>query len=214
MLLAEALLLLILDEDKGTNRWVTAADHGLAGALLLDLEMHDRDGRLVVAGPRPAEPPLAAAWDVVSAEERSAKHWVSKLPGKLKPIKGTVATGLVERGVLEEERHRTLGLFASTRYPERDPAPERELRAQLRAVLVDDAEPSPFVTSLLGLLVPLDLVKRIVDRSERKAATARAKAIAERGAVGDAVKAAVNQQVMAAIVATTAATAATTSAST
>ena len=116
--------------------------------------------------------------------------------------------------MLEEERHKTLGLFASTRYPERDPAPERELRAQLRAVLVDDAEPSPFVTSLLGLLVPLDLVKRVVDRSERKEATARAKAIAERGAVGDAVKAAVNEQVMAAIVATTAATAATTSAGT
>ena len=70
--------------------------------------------------------------------------------------------------MLEEERHKTLGLFASTRYPERDPAPERELRAQLRAVLVDDAEPSPFVTSLLGLLVPLDLVKRVVDRSERR----------------------------------------------
>ena len=109
MLLAEALLLLVLDEDKGTSAWMIAADQGLAGALLLDLELDDRDGKLVVAGERPASAPLAAAWDVVSAEERSAKHWVSKLPGKLKPIKGTVAAGLVEHGVLDEERHKTLG---------------------------------------------------------------------------------------------------------
>ena len=38
MLLAEALLLLLLDEEQGHEpRWVTAADQGLAGALLLDL---------------------------------------------------------------------------------------------------------------------------------------------------------------------------------
>ena len=146
-------------------------------------------------------PALAAAWDAVHSEDRAPKDWVKKLPGRLKPITGTIAAGLVERGVLDEERHKKLGLFASVRYPERDPGPEAELRAQLRAVLVDDAEPSPFIASLLGLLVPLDLVKQVVDRSERKQATARAKAIAERGPVGDAVQAAVQDQVIAAVVA-------------
>jgi hypothetical protein len=202
MLLAEALLLLLLDDEKGTESgWVTAADHGLAGALLLEL-----------GDARPSSPALAAAWDVVHSEDRSIKHWVNKLPGKLKPIRGTVASGLVERGVLDEQRHKRLGLFPSVRYPALDPRPEAELRAQLRAVLVDGAEPSPYIASLLGLLVPLDLVKRVVDRSERKQATARAKAIAERGPVGDAVKRAVQDEVMVAVVAaTTAATTASTS---
>ena len=49
--------------------------------------------------------------------------------------------------------------------------------------------------------MPLDLVKRVVERDERKAAVARAKEIAERGPVGDAVKAAVQEQVMAAVIA-------------
>jgi hypothetical protein len=201
MLLAEALLLLMLDDEKGTSA-VTAGEAGLAGALLLEL-----------GHTRPSEPALAAAWDVVHGEDRPIKHWVRKLPGRLKPIKGLVAAGLVEHGVLDEARHKRLGLFATVRYPELDPRPERELRAQLRAVLVDGAEPSPFIASLLGLLVPLDLVKRVVDRSERRAATARAKAIAERGPVGDAVRAAVQEQVTAAIAAATVAatTAATTS---
>jgi len=201
MLLAEALLLLLLDEEKGTPLSVSAADHGLAGALLLEL------------GPeRPGEPALAAAWDAVHGEERDARYWVNKLPGRLKPIKGLVAAGLVERGILNEERHKRLGLFSSVRYPELEPGPEQELRTQLRAVLVDGAEPSPYIASLLGLLVPLDLVKRVVDRSERKPAMARAKEIAERGPVGDAVKRAVQAEVMVAVVAaTTAATTAATS---
>ena len=53
MLLAEALLLLVLDGDRGTATWVTAADQGLAGALLLDLDVREVDGRLVVGGARP-----------------------------------------------------------------------------------------------------------------------------------------------------------------
>jgi hypothetical protein len=207
MLLAEALLLLMLDEDKGTATWVTAAEQGLAGALLLDLDVREQDGRLVVGDTRPDEPALAAAWDVVAGEQRAARHWVSKLPGRLKPIQGTVAAPLVERGVLDEQRHRTLGVFKSVRYPELDPAPQQALRARLRRVLVDGEEPSAFDTSLLGLLVPLDLVKRVVERDERKAAKRRAKEIAQRGPVGDAVKAAVQEQVMAAVIATTATTA-------
>ena len=214
MLLAEALLLLVLDEDKGTATWITAADQGLAGALLLDLDVREEDGRLVPGGARPSEPALAAAWDVISGEQRAARHWVSKLPGRLKPIQGTIAAALVERGVLDEQRHRTLGVFKSVRYPELDPAPEQELRARLRRVLVEGAEPDAFDASLLGLLVPLDLVKRVVGKDERKAAKARAKEIARRGPVGDAVKAAVQEQVMAAVIAaTTAATVASTSGS-
>jgi Na+-transporting methylmalonyl-CoA/oxaloacetate decarboxylase gamma subunit len=116
--------------------------------------------------------------------------------------------------VLDEQRHKRLGLFATVRYPELDPVPERELRADLRAVLVAGAEPSAFIASLLGLLVPMELVGRVVSRDERKAAVAVAKEVAERGAVGDAVKAVVQQQINAAVIAATvAATTAATSGS-
>ena len=212
MLLAEELLLLLLDDEKGTVS-ATAANAGLAGALLLDLVEAGRlNEDLSRIGSEPSEPALAAAWRAID-EPKPAKHWVSKLPGRLKPIKGTIADGLVARGVLDERRHKTLGLFSSTRYPELDSGPETELRARLRRVLVDGAEPDPRTVSLLGLLVPLDLVKRVVSRGERKAAVARAKALAERGAVGDEVGAAVEAEVTAAVMAAiTASTAATISA--
>jgi hypothetical protein len=208
MLIAEELLLLLLDDEKGANQlMVYAVDGGLAGALLLDLvasgRLDERDGKLIATGSEPSEPALAVVWRTIreADEPRDAKHWVSKLPGKLKPIQGTVAQGLVARGVLDEQRRKLLGLFKTMRYPEVDPGPEDELRARLRSVLVDGAAPDPRTASLLGLLVPMDMVKRLVERPERKAAGQRAKAIAERGAVGDAVHAAVQAEIMSAVAA-------------
>ena len=215
MLLAEELLLLLLDEEKGKESAWVMSDTGLAGALLLDLletgRLEEREGKLVRAGTEPAEPALAAAWRAID-EPKPAKHWVGRLPKALKPIRGTVAESLVSRGVLDEQRRKTLGLFKSTVYPELDPGPEQELRARLRKVLVDGAEPDEHTLALLGVLVPLDLVRRVFDGDERKPAHKRAKALAERGAVGDALKAAVEEQIMAAVVATTAASAAATAA--
>jgi hypothetical protein len=112
--------------------------------------------------------------------------------------------------VLDEQRRKTLGLFPSTRYPELDPSAEQELRARLRAVLVDGAEPDDRTTALLALLVPLDLVRRTFPREERKDAHRRAKALAERGPVGDAVYAAVQQQIAGVIAASVAASTAAT----
>ena len=69
-------------------------------------------------------------------------------------------------------------------------------------MLVEGAEPDAVRgVSCSVLLVPLDLVKRVVEKDERKAAKARAKEIAARGPVGDAVKAAVQEQVMVAVIA-------------
>lgn len=163
--LAEALLLLLLDEDSGKQSgWVHAVDAGLEGAMKLDAEL---------GAPVPS--------------------------GDAKPVE-RVAVGLVEKGVLDEERSKTLGLFKSVRFRERDPAPEQQLRSRLRAVLVEGAEPTEWDALLLSLLVPLDLVKRVVDRSERKAAEARAKAVADRGPVGESVRKEVQDEVTAMIV--------------
>jgi Golgi phosphoprotein 3 GPP34 len=218
MLLAEELLLLILDDEKGTARPGLADDAGLAGALLLELteagRVEERDGGLVAAGDGPLSPPvLADAYAEIAASERprDANHWLSRLPKALKPLRGRVAERLVERGVLGEKRHKTLGVFSSTRYPELDPGPERELRERLSAVLVDGAEPDAHTTLLLGLLVPLDLVGDVVPREHRKAAKARAQELAERGGVGGAVarvqrdaQAAITAGIVAATVASTA----------
>ncbi|MGH3897862.1 MAG: GOLPH3/VPS74 family protein [Pseudonocardiaceae bacterium] len=191
--LAESVLLLALDEVKG-SAGSTPLDPGLAGALLVDL---GRLGALQpvgkalhpVQGVEIGHPVLARAATAIAASSkpRTAKAWVGRLPRELKPLTGTVARPLVERGVLAERRVTVLGLFASTRFPEADPGPERMLRSRLRDVLLDGRTPQEQDALLLGLLVPLGLVDRLVERRQRREARKRAKEIAAQGIAGRAV---------------------------
>jgi hypothetical protein len=214
MSLAEELLLVALDDEKGadTANWGGGVEAGLAGALLLELAaagcLKDEDDKLVATDcDPPTEPLAAAALDAIrhDGKRRDARAWVGRLPKELKPLRRQVAAGLVRHGVLEEERRRRLGLFETTRYPE----PERRLRAGLTEVLVAGRKPTPREAMLISLLHAYDLVKRVVPREDRRAARKRAKAIAEGDAIGAAVGTAVSEvqaATMAAVVAATAAT--------
>jgi hypothetical protein len=216
LLLAEELLLLVLDDEKGNDKTMSA-DTGLAGALLLELAaggwLEDAGGKLVVTASPPAGAPpadvLADALAVIEASDkpRKAGHWVSKLPSELKPIKGRVAERLVERGVLSERRHKVLGLFGVDRWPEADPVPEQKLRQRLRAELTGAAELSERTALLAALLRAMDLVSKVVAKDERKAANRRAKEIADDPArINSAVQATVDATQAAVMVAVMAST--------
>jgi hypothetical protein len=219
LILAEELLLLFLDDEKGSDSASWGGDPGLAGAVLLDLTrlhaLEEEDGKLVaVPGAQLDHPLLAAAHAAIAADDkrRDAKGWVGRLPKELKPLRERVAERLVAQGVLSEERRKLLGLFPTTRFPEADPTAEAELRERLRAVLVTERQPTPQDAMLVALLRPYDLVKRMVPKDRRKDAKRRADEIAEGGdaakAVDDTLKgiqAAVMASTTAAIVASTAA---------
>lgn len=211
LILAEQTLLIALDDAKGRDTTKWAGDAGLAAALLLDLARRDlvevADGHVVaVDGRDPGHELLRDAHAAIGASDqrRTAKGWVDRLPRELKPLRTRLARGLVERGVLAEEHKKLLGLLPTTRFPEADPAPERDLRARLRDVLVMGREPSEEEALLIGLLDPLELIDNVVERDERRAARKRAKEVAEQGIAGTAVRdaaAAVQAAIMASVVA-------------
>lgn len=214
LLLAEELLLLSLHDEKGSDQTWSSLDPGLAGALLLELTeigalRVDGDGNLVAAGPRSDDPLLSEALDAVSSSERprGAKHWVNKLPGRLKPLRQRLAERLVARGILGEERKDLLGVTLSRRYPQKDPGPEQALRTRLMSALSREGEPAPRDAQLIGLLRPFDLIVKNVPREHRKQAKRRAKEIAENGPVNKAVHDTVTE-VQTAIMVTVAASAA------
>lgn len=193
LILAEQLLLLLLDDDKGADTSWYGADPGLAGALLLDLTaagaLDERDGALVATGFPPGHPLLAAAHRAVAGAEkrRDAQGWVDDLPKELKPLRTRLAGGLVDRGVLSEARRKVLGIFHTTRFPQADPRPEQELREGLRAVLMGERTPTAQQAMLVALLRPYDLIAKLVPKHERKAAKERAETIAAGGTAGEAV---------------------------
>lgn len=212
--LAEELLLLALHDAKGSVR-IRAAKPGLAGALLADL---GRSGGIRVASKKieptsvqaHANPTLVRALATIagSKKPRPAAHWIKRLPVELRPIVDTLAQRLVDQGVLGRQRKTLLGLFPTNYFPTLDHEPERLLRERLRTVLVDGAAPTEQDALLIGLLVPLNLIKDLVNRQERKQAKARAKEVADTGVPGNAVHDAVQQEIMAVIVPVLAAAAA------
>lgn len=200
LLLAEELLLIALDDEQGVSR-NSRLDLGLAGALLEDL---GRAGALRSQGKElrpvetaaPAHPLLLRAHDVIagSSKPRSVKAWLARLPRRLKPFTRTVAGGLVEQGVLTEQRDKALGVFTRIRFPEADPGPERLLRDRLTAVLEGRRRPEDRDALLLGLLVSLEMISELVEWSRRRVARERARAIAEGGITGNAVARAIHQE--------------------
>lgn len=199
LLLAEQLLLLALDDLKGSSGVTWGGDSGLAAALLLDLgrqdllRVDDEQRLQPVDGPAPEHPVLAQAQRAVLASDsrRDARTWVIRLQRDLGPLQTRVARGLVERGVLSEERVRMLGIFPSTRYPTADLEPERRLRRDLTQVLVDGRRPTEQEALLVGLLHPLGLVDDVVPGNDRLAARRRAQQIGAQGLTGNAVREAV-----------------------
>ncbi|WP_121251980.1 GOLPH3/VPS74 family protein [Nocardioides ferulae] len=215
-LIAEDLLLLLLDDDSGALTASTYAQPALGGALLVELAMADLvtvekpagmwSTAKVHPGPgatAPADPLLAQALATVAEKPRTAQDLVNRLG---KGVRDTLATRLADRGVLERRDDRVLGLFPRTRWPAVDSRHEEEVRRALAATLVQGLDPDARTGALVALLHAIGQAHKVVDRQGRSAGEVRrrAKEVAE----GQWAAKAVKDAVAASIAAMTAAVAA------
>ncbi|WP_282944228.1 GOLPH3/VPS74 family protein [Cellulomonas endometrii] len=222
-LIADDLLLLLLDDEKGTST-SSYLDTVLGGALLLELALADAvvvrerasiwSGAKVVARPGATveDPVLQAALATVAERERSASDLVGRLG---KGAKDALADRLAQRGVLARHDDRVLGLFPRTRWLPADTAHEQELRRALTAVLVQGAEPDQRTGALAALLSSVDKAPAAVDHPGVPARDVRrrAKQVAEGAWAAKAVKDAIAASTAAIMAGVTAATITTTTTS-
>jgi len=223
-LIAEDLLLLLLDGDSGALVQQSYVKEALAGAVLADLavadavEMEERTVLGFGAQPHvvPAkgasvdDPLLADALAVVAQKPRTAQSLLGPLG---KDLRERLTDRLVERGILRREEGRVLGLFPRTTWPTVDSAHEDEVRRTVRAVLLEGAEPDERTAALVGLLHAIDRAHKTVDArgSAARDVKKRAKAVAEGEVASAAVRRAVeaiNTAVVTAVVASSSAAAA------
>jgi hypothetical protein len=226
MLLAEDLLLLLLDDVRGSTPAAVSVDEVLGGALLTELaltgavEVRDgggwgRAGRVVPtplasdpAGPA-ADPVLGPALTRVGERPRTAQDLVGLLGRGLRP---TLIDRLAGRGLIRRQEDRVLGLFPRTRWPAADVRYEAAVRQRLADVLVRGVQPDPRTVALVALLQAVDQVPAVVDHTgmSRREVKQRARLLAEGEWAAEAVRKAVEATTgaMAAVmVATTAAAA-------
>ncbi|MCW2819725.1 MAG: hypothetical protein JWR42_2512 [Marmoricola sp.] len=221
-LIAEDLLLLLLEDESGKLRHTTYLDAGIGGALLVELattgQVDVRRGSgfwsratvvPVPGAPAVTDPVLADALAVIGEKARPAQDLVTRL-GKRR--REPLLQRLAERGVLRREDDAVLGLFPRTRWPVVDRHHEDDVRRALADALVRGIDPAPRTSALVSLLSALDLAAKVVDHEGLSSGQVRkrARAIAEGDwaakGVKDAVAAAQAAVAAAVMVSTTAAT--------
>jgi hypothetical protein len=221
-LLAEDLLLLALDDDKGTVSWgqSTSLPLVLAGGVIADLALLERvrvEGKNLVVRDAAAtgDDLLDDAVTAIASSKKphDPKHWVNKLAGRSFHLHDRLIARLVSRGILREEEHKILWVFPDDRYPAVETAGEQATRDQLRAVVLTGADPDPRTAVLLSLLKAGSMEKRVFSSDEWKAAKTRVEELTETEAISKAVGQAIADATAAVIAASTAAIVASTAAS-
>ncbi|MCR6033420.1 GPP34 family phosphoprotein [Nocardioides sp. zg-579] len=198
-LIAEDLLLLLLDDAKGTLAASSYLPTALGGALLVELalagavEVEEKRGFWQTAKVRatattpPQDPLLAAALATVAEKERSAQDLVGRLG---KGVKDDLLASLERRGMVQARRDKVLGLFPRTTWPAVDSTHEDAVRRALTAALVSGAEPDDRTRALVALLDALGRAHRTVEHQGMSAGEVRrrAKALADGDWAAKAVK--------------------------
>ncbi|KAA0925168.1 MULTISPECIES: GOLPH3/VPS74 family protein [unclassified Rhodococcus (in: high G+C Gram-positive bacteria)] len=212
-LIAEDLLLLLLDDDSGKPLAdSTKLPRVLAGALVVELAMigslritgpdeQIKKDHVVVAGSRPEDEFLRRVFDLVASASRPMKPQ-KVIEKSQKNLAKELAARLVAQGFVTEKKDKVWGLFPTTTWPAQDTSREKVLRDALRSALVDGTTPSPHTAALISLISAVDLTHKVIEDADKKLLKRRAKEIAEGEWAGAAVRKAVsdvNAAVMAAV---------------
>ena len=221
-LIAEDLLLLLLDDEKGTMNAGSYAAPVLGGGLLTELALSGAvevepkksfwHGATVHVAPGASpddldDPVLAQALAVVAEKPRGAQDLVNRLG---KGLKETLTGRLVERGLVERRDGRILGIFPSTTWPAADSTHEQEVRRAVEATLLQGVSHDDRTGAIIALLHAVGQAHRVIDRGGVSAGDVkrRAKEVSE----GAWAAKAVQDAIAAAVAATTAAVGAATAA--
>jgi hypothetical protein len=227
MLIAEAILLLALDDEKGTidsGAWLQI-DNTIGGALLLELALRERievtgeqsfrsngepikPGRLVIRNPAPTgDEILDSVLERLPKVEGKKADWA--IPVAYKGARDALTERLADAGVLTKEKRKVLGIFSSTAWPTADGAPEAELRSRIVAVLDQGAEPDQLTGCVIALAQAANVLAVLIptkDKELRQARSERAKKLATAEGQGSWAIGATSAAVQATMVALSAAT--------
>ena len=157
----EDLLLLLLDEGRGTFRGGDRLRYGLAAALLSDLAQLGRvsvglDHVRIVSAERTGHRLLDECLASVAASgERSPAAWIASWATD--DLSERVADRLITAGTLTVRQERGLGILTLRRFTIVPPRLRITLRAYVRGVVLGEAQAlPPRIAALAAILAALD----------------------------------------------------------
>lgn len=200
--LVEEIELLSLDDKTGAHLPLPpeALAHGLAGAILADLEMAGRivtSGKVVeVKNSAPTGNSLLDPWLERLAEEpesRPIAYWLSVFSDEKPVIESATLDHLIERGILKREDKKILWVIGLRRYPTIQNEERVEVRTRLAQLIQSDEAPPHFDATLISLLSGCLLLSSVFSDGQLEGRSDRIASIADSDPVGHEVAAATRQ---------------------
>lgn len=181
-MLANELLLLALDDERGTVHSAVqiGLDFGLAGAVIAELAIRERlregDTLSIDGDAKTGDAVLDDAMAAIAAKPgKNARYWVNHLSRALGGLHKRLLDGLVAQGTLERRDQRILLLFHRDVFPERDGRVEQDVRARLDAVLLHGGQCDQRTRWLIQLAAACRITDAIYPRAQRAAVKSRIK---------------------------------------
>lgn len=141
----------------------------LAGAILAELDLLgaiELQGKHVRATGAAPESDFQHQLELIRDKSRphTPRRWVSMLESRAELHR--VYEGMAALGIVDHVGEKHLGLFRTTRYPERDHAPEAGLLEKAQAAL-GGAPADPRTTALLALLRATGLIDKVFPAADQ-----------------------------------------------
>ncbi len=191
----EEILLLMLDDQDGrlVDLPRSAMNGVIAGAVLMDLAMHDRiDSDLQELRVVDKTPTGDALLDVTLASltnapnGRNSSAWVEEVARDADDLREKALARLVSRGILRKEEGRFLWVFHTRRYPVIDDREQREVKARLRELVLGTEIPDPRDVVLVCLVEAAGLWDLLLTEAEQDKAADRIAQLRKMDLVGQA----------------------------
>jgi hypothetical protein len=197
----EELLLLLLDDTSGHLAPISRASLtcGLAGAVLMDLEVRGRitadAAHLTVIDPTPTGEPLLdpTLAQLAAAGPRDPRCWVRKLAEQGDALYDAALASLVARGVLKEVCEKFLWVLETRRYPIIDDREQKEAKLRLLSILLCDKVPDARDAALINLAEACGLFRLILQERELARAGDRIASVAALDPIGRAASAVIRE---------------------
>jgi hypothetical protein len=175
--LAEELILIALDDEKGTLISLPpfALELGLASAVVGELTLKgrlDTDATHVfVTSKVPVDDSIldeTLADIVAEPQQLPTETWLRRIAEEGQVLRDRVTMRLVKRGVLGTEEKRLLWVFKTRTYPPTSGIEEREVKSRIMTLLNNDDIPNPHDALLIGLLRSTGMFDVLLSRPEHE----------------------------------------------
>ncbi|MDR3573090.1 MAG: GPP34 family phosphoprotein [Anaerolineaceae bacterium] len=180
LILAEELFILALDPEKGNIPGSIASQlqYGLSGALLAELALMGKIGiddkkklellDLTLCGDELLDRTLMKI--IKSDRLRKMTHWVKLFSSNSQRTFNELGERLVDKGILKKEPRKYLWVIPSEAFPEKDASAKYLIKNNLRAVVLTNKKPDPYVLALLSLVRACNMLESVFTKDELKLA--------------------------------------------